>query len=382
MLFLDNEVQANSITPGEALDALRAGLGAYQRGDAMRRPRIDNIIPTSRPGSFFDFSSMEGGIRGGYYALRIKPDIREFPSVLGSVRIVSYHKKVGQYGGLVFLFDVETAELVAMMNDGYVQHMRVAASAALGVQYLAKPDAKVLAFIGSGGMAQFFPQLIREVRPIERIQVFSPNPDNMKAYAEKMSAELGIDVVPAKSAQEVCKGADIVCTCTTSADPVLYGEWIEPGTHVNNVTFFEMSDSALARIETVGIHIERTPMAVTPLVDDQYALRFGVMSWAVGTPSELAVWPDGKPPAVRYPNAKNVRTCDWDTGVGYKRRSDDEVTILSNHSHGTVEGDAGISAGTQGVQFAAVAGKIYENARARNLGKELPSEMFVQDIPT
>ena len=87
MLFIDNATQAKAISVDEALGALRASLSAYQRGDALRRPRLDNIIPASRPKSFFDFSSMEGGDRGGYFALRIKPDIREFPDVMGGTRM-------------------------------------------------------------------------------------------------------------------------------------------------------------------------------------------------------------------------------------------------------------------------------------------------------
>jgi hypothetical protein len=75
-LFLDNQEQEQSITPKQAIAALEHGLQQFSRRDAIRRPRIDNLLPSANPDEYFCFSSMEGGIRDpGYYALRIKPDI-------------------------------------------------------------------------------------------------------------------------------------------------------------------------------------------------------------------------------------------------------------------------------------------------------------------
>ena len=75
-LFLNNADQTRCITMADALNGMEAGMRQMSRGDAIRRPRIDNFLPTSRKDEFFCFSSMEGGIRDpGYYALRIKPDI-------------------------------------------------------------------------------------------------------------------------------------------------------------------------------------------------------------------------------------------------------------------------------------------------------------------
>lgn len=71
-LFIDNQNQEKSITPIEVIEALEHGVRQFARGDAIRRPRIDNLLPTAKPDEYFCFSSMEGGIRDpGYYALRI-----------------------------------------------------------------------------------------------------------------------------------------------------------------------------------------------------------------------------------------------------------------------------------------------------------------------
>ena len=85
--------------------------------------------------------------------------------------------------------------------------------------------------------------------------------------------------------------------------------------------------------------------------------------------------------ASRFPNAKHVACCDWKTGRPYQR-SRSEITIGVNQSLGIREGDMGPSAGIQGIQFATVGGKIFENARSKQMGQELPQEMFLQDLKT
>ena len=114
----------------------------------------------------------------------------------------------------------------------------------------------------------------------------------------------------------------------------------------------------------------------------------GVMSYAAGSPEELAVIPKSSWKAhgiegwsSRFPNAKHVACCDWKTGRAYQR-SRSEITIGVNQSLGIREGDMGPSAGIQGIQFATVGGKIFENARAMKMGQELPQEMFLQDLKT
>ena len=202
-LYLSNRDQEEAITAKEAIEALENGLRQYAKGDAIRRPRIDNFIPTRRADQFFAFSSMEGGIREpGYYALRIKPDIISWPTVNGLRRRVTYCSKPGLYGGLVFLFNVDNAELLAIMNDGYIQHHRVAAAAAIGAKYLSRPGAKTLGIIGSGGMARSFAEAFRVVRDITAIKVFSQNKEHVKEYIRDVSKKVDCEVVPVENARD------------------------------------------------------------------------------------------------------------------------------------------------------------------------------------
>jgi ornithine cyclodeaminase/alanine dehydrogenase-like protein (mu-crystallin family) len=389
-LFLNNEDQAKAISAAEAIDALEKGLRQFANGDAIRRPRIDNFIPSVVPGQFFGFSSMEGGIRDpGYYALRIKPDIISWPVVNGKRRRVTYNSRPGLYGGLVFLFSVANAELLAIMNDGFIQHYRVAASAALGTKYLARKSAKTLGIIGTGGMGHSFAETFTVVRDIDQIKVFSPNKEHVRAYVRDVSPKVACKIVPVQSAKDALIGSDIVAACTNAYEPVVEGKWLEPGTHVANVTAYEIGPDIFGLIDVVGLFVRRTPMSVANFVDDDFALRIDGMTYAAGRPEERAKIPPSSATLqnrgedrARFPKARYVDCVDWKTGESYRRASDDEITTIENNSYGTQPGDAAHSAGIQGVQFSSVGGRIYEMAKKKGLGKELPAEMFLQDIAT
>ena len=142
-LYLNNHDQRLAISIPVAIEAMERMLRLFARGDAIRRPRIDNFLPSTRQDEFFCFSSMEGGSRApGYYALRIKPDIISWPRVNGKVRQRKYATRPGLYGGLVLLYNTDNAEFLALLNDGHIQHVRVAVTAALGVKYMARADAR------------------------------------------------------------------------------------------------------------------------------------------------------------------------------------------------------------------------------------------------
>jgi alanine dehydrogenase len=383
-LYLSNDDQQRAISMSAALEAMERMLAQFAHGDAIRRPRIDNYLPSTRPDEFFCFSSMEGGMRApGYYALRIKPDIVSWPKVEGKVRRLSYCYQPGLYGGLVLLYDTDTAELLAILNDGHVQHVRVAATAALGVKYMAKPDARVLGIVGSGGMARFFAPAIKAVRPIGRVQAYSPNRARLEAFCSQLAGTLQCEVVPCSSAEEAARGADVLSLCTNSQEPVVEPGLIQPGMHVTNVLTTELSREGFGRIEAVGLLARRTPMSVAGYVDDDYGgIRGTAMSYVGGQPREREKVPVYAKNPDRYPNAKYVDCVNWKTGEPYRRERADVITTLATNSNGVLEGETGPSSGFQGLQFASVAGAVYESATRLGLGTALPREMFLQDIPT
>lgn len=378
-LFLNNADQIQCLKVANAVERLNDGLRQWAMGDAVRRPRIDAFLPTGRANEFFCFSSMDGGTREpGYYALRIKPEI----VIDDRNRRLKYSGRPGLWGGLVLLYSTKNAELLAIMNDGHVQHVRVAATAGLGIRYLARKNSRVLGMLGTGGMAHLFAEVARAERPIERVQVYSPTPANREAYCTEMRTRLGCEVLPMESAEAAVQGVDILCLCTNSRKPVINAEWIKPGMHVTHVSKWEMDDASRERVDAVGELVKRSPLRLSGFVDDDFDVRMdAVMSYAGGQPDERAQLEVTPRRESWYPNGRVVACCDWKTGQPYARRPD-EITILANQGFGVLEGDAGSSSGFQGIQFACSAGQIYERAVELGLGQVMPTEMFLQDIPT
>ena len=381
MRILSNEDIEAVCDMGSCVDALYQGLKAYSRGDAARRPRVDLLAPTSREGEYSSFSTMDGIIRGGYYALRVKPDILSWPVINGKRRRITYCYKPGFYGGLVLLFRAENAELVAIMNDGYVQHMRVGALAALGARYLSREESVTVGILGSGGMARSYALGFAAVRPVKKIKAYSPTAENLRAYCEEMTKKLEIEMVPEKDSESVVKGSDIVAACTNSMDPVIHGRWLEPGMYLANTANWELDDQVFQKITLVGQMLNRSLLDVSRVVDDNFELRLNVMAYVAGQPEERAKIPTPKEKQVVMPHAKWVPCVDWATERPLGRQSDDDICLLAELVGSTLPG-AIASAGIQGLQFAAIAGRAYELAEAKGAGKEMPLDMFLQDIPT
>jgi len=368
--------------------ALHDGIAAMARRDAVRRPRIDLLAPAERAGEYSCFSTMDGLIRGKYYALRIKPDIISWPVIEGKRRRVTYCTEPGLYGGLVLLFSATDARLLAIMNDGYVQHMRVGALAGIGARYLARPGASVVGMIGSGGMARSYLQAFCAERAIQRVKVYSPNRTNLDRFCAEMAAALQIRVEPQPSAEAAVRDTHIVATCTNASEPVLRGEWIAEGAHVANVTPWELDQSTMERVDVVGYLLDRPRLDVSAYRDGGFETRQSVICYVAGQPQERAGIPaEERVHQLAFSRARWAGCVDWNSGSGIADIRHDEVTILAELAVMAMPDGESIrsnlaSDGIQGLQFAAVAGRAYELAEKAGRGLELPQSHFLQDIPT
>jgi hypothetical protein len=94
--------------------------------------------------------------------------------------------------------------------------------------------------------------------------------------------------------------------------------------HLTNVRSPELSPAGYARIEVAGLLARRTPMSISGYVDDDFSIRGDVMAYTAGQPDERARIPAGAPSKNRYPNARYVDCCNWQTGEPYKRQRADE----------------------------------------------------------
>src|SRR6266851_3216015 len=183
----------------------------------------------------YEWGTMEGGSTAGYFAIRVKSDVLYEQEREGERTQEKYCGRPGRYCGLVLLLEVETGLPLALLNDGFLQHVRVAADSAIGAEVMARHDSRVLGMLGSGGMARAHVEGLVAVRKIERMQVFSPTRDHRERFASEMRERHGVEVITADEPGTACRGADILAACTDSATPVLRGEWLEPGMHVISI---------------------------------------------------------------------------------------------------------------------------------------------------
>lgn len=384
-LILNNDDQERCITAAEAVDAIEHGYALWERGDAVRRGGMYLVLPTSQPDQFLKLLSMEGGLRGpGYYALRVLPQVNVPPDPNNpSEKLLSYTYKPGFIGGLCFLFSVDNGELIAILNDSYIQHLRTAATGALGARYLARRDSKVLGIIGAGGMARTFMMTMTAVRDIERVVIWGPTRDHVEACVQQMKPKIDVEFVMASGPEEVCAAADILCTCTNSSSPVIEPEWIKPGTHLNSVLPVELM-KVYPMVDTVGLLVRKPPLELNGFQDADFRKAYDLLGWVGGQPEEREKVPTGVAKPVEYPNSKLVDSINRETGEIYAdKRDPNEITYLANVSYGTLPGEGNSSAGPQGIQFAAVGARIYERAlEIGGIGHELPREWFLSTTYT
>jgi len=364
-LIINNKEVEQVLTMGDTIAALEKSYLQLAVGEAVCRPRIDIRIPTSDPARNYQWGTMEGGSTAGYFAIRMKSDIIYEIECNGVVTQEKYCMRPGLYCGLILLTSIENGELLAFIKDGYLQHMRVGADGGIGVKYLANKDAEVVGILGSGGMARTHMEAFTRVRKIEKLQVFSPTRENRERFGREMAAKYNIEVKVCNRPEDVYKGAHIVAALTDSAVEVTDGTLLEKGTH----------------IVTVGGSGKPDPESLKRV--DVY-LRFGDTPAPVGHP-ELATdaehigyearpqqnkFGDGRRSRRKHGNSlpdRRVTLADLVSGKAKGRTSPDQITYSERGN-------------LQGTQFHAVAGKVYELAKQAGLGREIPTEWFLQDI--
>lgn len=146
--------------------------------------------------------------------------------------------KLPTVSALVILIDPKTGTPLAIMDGAYLTAIRTGAASGVATKHLARKDASVAAIIGAGTQARTQLQALCAVRNIEKAKVYDIRPRASSSFAMEMSQSLGISVEPVRNSREAIKGADIICTASTSTVPVLDGDWLKEGTHINAIGAF------------------------------------------------------------------------------------------------------------------------------------------------
>jgi alanine dehydrogenase len=367
LLLLSNEDVRQVLTMTETIELLERAYRDLAAGEAVCRPRIDIRIPTATPGRAYQWGTMEGGSAGGYFAIRMKSDIVAEREYAGTRTQEKFCVEPGRFCGLVFLFSTANAEPLALIQDGVLQHFRVAADGAIGARHLARPDAVTLGLLGSGGMARAHVEALACVRPLRRVRVFSPTREHREAFAREVRERFGLDVEACDEPGAVYAAADILAACTDATRPVTRGEWLPEGVHVISIGA-PLDDATLERID-LALRLGTAPapaglpefgvpdefLAYHARPDDplwqahEMMRRWGLRAHGVVAPERCVFLGDLL--AGRHP--------------GRTRR--DQITYSERGN-------------VQGAQFYPIAGRIYELARERGLGRQLPTDWLLQDI--
>ena len=208
LILTEREVEELLDMPS-TLDAVEAVLRDQAEGKATNRARRRVALPKS------SLNSMAAGAPG-----------------IGALGLKAY--SVARTGARFYtmLFDPESGELLSILQSDRLGQMRTGAASGVATKHLAREDATTLGLYGAGWQAESQLEAIATVRDLTRIIVHSRSEESRKQFAEKMSERLGMEVETTHSADEPA-AQDIVVTATSAKEPVLLGEWLRPGAHVN-----------------------------------------------------------------------------------------------------------------------------------------------------
>ncbi len=242
-----------------AIDAVEEVLRDQAEGQATNRPRYRVAMPTSQ------LHVMSAGDRRlGVYGFKA----------------YTASRKGARF--LVLLYESDTGDLLAMIEADRLGQMRTGAASGVATKYMARERADTVGIYGTGWQAESQLMAVCAVRQIKSITAYSRNREHREAFARKMTSLLRVEVIPADSPEDAARENSIIITATSAREPVLKGEWIEPGTHLNVV-----GSNFLAKAEVDVETIRRARIIVVDSIEQSRiesgdllpAIERGVISW-------------------------------------------------------------------------------------------------------
>ncbi|HYA62140.1 MAG TPA: ornithine cyclodeaminase family protein [Candidatus Sulfotelmatobacter sp.] len=256
----------------------------------------------------------------------------------GYVGMKQYTYVKGKLCFLVPLYSVASGELLALIEADYMGQLRTGAASGVATKYLARKHAKVAAIIGTGGQARTQLEAIHNVRMLDAVYVFGRDEQRRKKFCDEMTEQLEVTCYPMQSAADAVRNAEIICTATTSSQPVLNGLDLAPGVHINAIGANhahkqELDEAAVARANLIYVD----SLAQSKQEAGDLIIPFAKQPERWAEVHELADLIAGKVPG---------------------RANDSQITLFK--SNGIASWDL------------AVAGKVYSLAKEKGLGRQLP----------
>lgn len=256
----------------------------------------------------------------------------------GFVAMKQYTYVRGRLQFLVPLYEMATGDLLAVIEADYMGQLRTGAASGVATKYLARENSRTAAIVGTGGQGRTQLEAVAAVRKLESARVYGRDAGRREKFCQEMSMKLGIPVTPSGSSSEAVRGADIVCTATTSSQPVVFGADLTPAVHINAIGANhshkrELDDEAVASADVI-------------IVDSVEQSRQEAGDLILAFKGDEICWTGVK------------KLCDVVAGKASGRTGEAEVTLFK--SNGIASWDL------------AVAMKVYAAAREKKLGRELP----------
>lgn len=217
MIVISQKEVGALLSMRDCIEVMSRALAALARGESILPLRTVIRLPSGT-----DFFALMPGVVGSPEAFGAKV-ITVFPGNEGT--------NLDSHLGAVLLFDSKTGALQAVLDASAITAIRTAAVSAVATRHLARDDADDLAILGSGVQARSHVEAMTLVRTIRRVRIWSRNVAHAKALAASIVGVARIDVMA--TAEEAVRGASIICTTTSSREPVVRGDWIAEGAHLN-----------------------------------------------------------------------------------------------------------------------------------------------------
>lgn len=304
------------LTMPMAIELVEDSFRRLAHGTAMVHPRRRLHIPGQSYLHYMAAADATGGVMG----MKIYTSSRE------GLRFV------------VPLFSTRSGDLLALIEADYLGQIRTGAATGVATKWMARPEANSVGIIGTGSQAKAQLEAIAAARPLASVSAFGRDLERRKKFAKDMSERLKVPVTPASTPEEAVRGAAIVVTATTSTAPVLEGRWIEAGAHINAIGANfpqkrELDHDAVGRCDMIAVDSrEQAKMEAGDLI---HAFGDDAMKWQrVAELSEIVA------------------------GKLIARTAKNQITLFKS---------SGIAS-----EDVAVAGRLYEMAKERKIGREVP----------
>jgi ornithine cyclodeaminase/alanine dehydrogenase-like protein (mu-crystallin family) len=356
MLILSNEEIEEILPVGACLQVLEDAYRDLGQGLAATVPRYDVFSPVGSS-AFYEYKTMSGVLPNrNIAALRLNSSVVKWYEKAGGVRKDKLPVAGGnRYVGLVMLFSTETGEPLAIFPDGYVQKLRVAGASAIAARYLARKNSTTMALLGAGWQASAHLITLCMVRELARVKVYSPTVETRRRFVDEAGASVSAIVEEAASVEAAIESADIITCATNSISSLFPGDWLKPGVHVSCVKPCELDAAAYQRADPLIIHWrEAKPFQIAIGIDPQ-----SIPDVAEGWPhpitrEDAAIW--------ELPTLSQLVN-----GQHPGRVKEDAVSCFCNN--------VGL-----GLQFAAVGSEVLARAREAKIGREIPTDWFLESV--